>query len=84
MQNLFLILNIPTTASADDARRAFVRLAKIYHPDKVGGSAEKFKEISAAYESVKKYIAERSAPFQQYVYVNYGNGSGYGFYYTSI
>ena len=47
------ILGVPHSASADDIKKAFRRLARIHHPDvaknKVAGEA-KFKEINEAYE----------------------------------
>lgn len=45
-------LGVPRTASADDIKRAFRRLAMQYHPDrnKEPGAEEKFKEINEAYE----------------------------------
>ncbi len=44
---------MPRTASADEIRRAFRKLAKQYHPDKNQGdkkAEERFKQISAAFD----------------------------------
>jgi curved DNA-binding protein len=52
-RDLYEILGVPRTASADDIRKAYRRLAKKYHPDMNPGdrkAEEKFKEISFAYE----------------------------------
>jgi molecular chaperone DnaJ len=45
------ILGIPKSASKDDIKNAYRKLALQYHPDrnKAAGSEEKFKEISEAY-----------------------------------
>src|SRR5471032_767551 len=46
-------LGVPRTATADDIKKAFRKLARIHHPDvaknKAAGEA-KFKEINEAYE----------------------------------
>jgi len=46
-------LGIAKTASADEIKRAYRKLAVKYHPDKNPGdkaAEEKFKEVSKAYE----------------------------------
>jgi DnaJ-class molecular chaperone len=52
-QDPYLELGVPRTASADELRRAFRKLAKKYHPDANQGdksAEEKFKRISAAFD----------------------------------
>jgi molecular chaperone DnaJ len=52
-RDLYEILGIPRTASAEDVKKAFRRLAKKFHPDVNPGNKEaeeRFKEINAAYE----------------------------------
>lgn len=44
-------LQIPTTATQDDIKRAFRVMAHKHHPDK-GGNTEKFKEINQAYQEI--------------------------------
>ena len=52
-KDYYKILGIPRSASQDDIKKAFRKLAREYHPDvakdKKGGEA-KFKEINEAYE----------------------------------
>lgn len=54
---LYEVLNVGATANENEVRKAYYKLAKIYHPDKIrseGGdkeaAEEKFKEIKFAYE----------------------------------
>lgn len=52
MQNPYKVLGINEGASADEAKKAYRKLAQKYHPDKTGGDEEKFKEISEAYQRI--------------------------------
>ncbi len=49
MKDYYDILGVPKTASEDDIKKAFRKLAHKYHPDKKGGDEQKFKEVSEAY-----------------------------------
>jgi len=49
MSNLYQILGLEKSASADDIKRAYKKLAVQNHPDK-GGDEKKFQEISNAYD----------------------------------
>src|SRR5580700_2050687 len=48
-KNYYEILGIEKSASKDDIKKAFRKLAHQYHPDKKGGDAGKFKEVNEAY-----------------------------------
>ncbi|MFZ3019993.1 MAG: DnaJ C-terminal domain-containing protein [Minisyncoccia bacterium] len=48
-KDYYKILGVDKKATKDDIKKAFRKLAHEYHPDKKGGSAEKFKEASEAY-----------------------------------
>jgi curved DNA-binding protein len=70
----YKILGISKTASADEIKKAYRKLAVQYHPDKNPGSKEaetKFKEINEAYAVLsdekkrKEYDTYGSAGFQQ-------------------
>jgi hypothetical protein len=52
MADPFSTLGIPSSATTDEARAAYRKLASKHHPDK-GGNAEKFKEVKAAFESIE-------------------------------
>ena len=55
MKDYYKILEITTTATKDEIKKAYRKLAKQFHPDKNGGNKEaevKFKEIAEAYETL--------------------------------
>ncbi len=49
-KDYYKILGIEKTASVDDIKAAFRKLAHQHHPDKAGGNAEKFKEANEAFQ----------------------------------
>jgi molecular chaperone DnaJ len=48
-KDYYVILGVPKTASTDEIKKAFYKLAHKYHPDK-GGDTAKFKEVNEAYQ----------------------------------
>lgn len=54
------VLNITFDTSKKDARRAFMRLARLHHPDK-GGNTATFQRLTAAYEHVTNDAIRESA-----------------------
>ena len=54
-QDYYEALEVPRTASSEDIRRAYRRLARKYHPDvnKEPGAEDRFKHISEAYEVLR-------------------------------
>jgi len=60
MKNYYELLGIAKTATEEEIKSAFRKLAHKYHPDKKGGDEKKFKEVSEAYSvlSDKKKRAE--------------------------
>lgn len=55
-QSLYDILGVAKEAEAEEIRKAYIKLAHKYHPDKTGGdkaAEEKLKEINAAYDTLK-------------------------------
>ncbi|HPW44178.1 MAG TPA: DnaJ domain-containing protein, partial [bacterium] len=66
----YQILGVSKTASAEEIKKAFRKLAHQYHPDKASGNEAKFKEINEAYQVLSdqdkraKYDRFGSAAFQ--------------------
>lgn len=49
-KDYYQTLGVDKTASDEEIKKAFRKLAHQYHPDKNSGSADKFKEINEAYQ----------------------------------
>lgn len=50
----YRVLGLPPNADSGRVRKAFRELAKIFHPDRTGGSGEHFLKISRAYEEISR------------------------------
>jgi molecular chaperone DnaJ len=72
-KDLYSILGVSKSASADEIKRAYRKLAHQYHPDKNNGDDTKFKEINEAYQVL-------SDPQKKSRYDQFGtaDASGYG------
>jgi molecular chaperone DnaJ len=58
------ILGVSKSATADEIKRAYRKLAMQHHPDKHGGDDSQFKELSEAYEVLKD--DQKRAGYDQY------------------
>src|SRR2546423_4695209 len=82
-RDLYEVLGVPRSASADDIKKAYRKLARQYHPDvnREDGAEDKFKEIAAAYEVLSD--EQKRARYDQFGHagVNPGMGGfeGFGF-----
>ena len=62
----YKVLGVPPTASDDDIKEAYRKLARKYHPDKYSDSdlkelaEEKMKDINAAYEEIQQIRSGKS------------------------
>jgi molecular chaperone DnaJ len=50
MKDYYSILGVSKTASEEEVKKAYRKLAHQHHPDKAGGNEAKFKEINEAYQ----------------------------------
>lgn len=50
MKDYYKILGVEHSASEEDIKKAYRRLAHKHHPDKPGGDEKRFKEINEAYQ----------------------------------
>lgn len=54
LEHCYKLLNVKSTCSDDELREAYLRLAKVYHPDTSNQSSnsKKFTEIENAYRRI--------------------------------
>lgn len=78
-KSLYETLDVSSTASADEIKKAYRRLARKYHPDinKEPGAEEKFKEINAAYEILSD--EKKRAQYDQFGDSMFGDQSFHDF-----
>jgi DnaJ-class molecular chaperone len=58
----YQILGVARSATNEEIKKAYRKLAQQYHPDKPGGNAEQFKEINSAYKSLMDGTASNDTP----------------------
>ena len=75
MENFYEVLGISKTASEEEIKKAYRQLSLKHHPDR-GGDAEKFKQLSEAYETLsdpskkQQYDYQGSNPFETEINAN--------------
>ncbi len=75
-RDYYEVLGVSKSASADELKKAYRRLAVQHHPDKEGGSEEKFKEVSEAYDVLKD--SQKRQRYDQFGHAGVGGASGGG------
>jgi len=77
-KDYYEILGVNRSATKDEIKKAFYKLAHKHHPDKKEGNEAKFKEVNEAYQ-VLSDDAKR-AKYDQFghQYANMGGGAGQG------
>jgi molecular chaperone DnaJ len=76
-QDFYDLLGVPRTASADDLKKAYRKLAMQHHPDRNPdnkASEAKFKAISEAYEVLKD--DQKRAAYDRFGHAAFENGGG--------
>jgi len=75
-RDYYALLGVQKSASKDDIKKAFHKLAHKFHPDKKEGDADKFKEVSEAYSILSD--DKKRAEYDSYGRVFGGGGPGAG------
>jgi molecular chaperone DnaJ len=78
-RDYYEVLGVARSASEEEIKKAFRRLAKQYHPDanKEQGAEARFIEINEAYEILSD--PQKRAAYDRYGHAAVGNGTGAGF-----
>jgi curved DNA-binding protein len=84
MKNYYDILGVKTSATQDEIKRAYRKLASQHHPDK-GGDVAKFQEIEQAYRTLSDPQARAQYDNPQPNFGNFGvHGQNTGFDFDTI
>ncbi len=73
-KDYYEILGVTKTATKDDIKKAFHKMAHKYHPDKSGGDEARFKEVNEAYQILSD--EKKRAQYDQYGQTFDGAGPG--------
>lgn len=71
-KDYYAILGVVKSATEDDIKKAYRKLAHQYHPDKTGGDDKKFKEINEAYQVLSDKT--RRAQYDRFGTADFGAG----------
>lgn len=72
MKDYYKILGLEKTATDEEIKQAYRKLAHQYHPDKAHGNSDKFKEINEAYQTLSN--KEKRAQYDRFGRVFDGQG----------
>jgi len=85
MADFYETLGVAKTASDDEIKKAYRKLAMTYHPDRNGGSKEaeeKFKSITEAYDVLRD--PQKRAAFDRYGEAGLRGGGGAGYHHVDL
>lgn len=77
-KDYYNVLGVEKSASKDDIKKAFYKLAAKYHPDKKGGDEAKFKEINEAYQTLSDDKKRKEYDTYGQTFNGQGGPSGFG------
>jgi hypothetical protein len=81
----YKVLGVDPTASDDDVKQAYRKLARKYHPDKYADgdlkelAEEKMKEVNMAYEEIQRIRSSKGSQGGYNSYNNANSGGGYNY-----
>ena len=73
-KDYYEILGVKKSASQEEVKKAYRKLAHQHHPDKKGGDEKKFKEINEAYQILGD--DQKRAQYDQFGSAAFGQGGG--------
>jgi len=84
VSDFYSLLGVPRTASLDDIKKAYRKLALEYHPDRNSSpdAEEKFKEITEAYEVLRD--PQSRASYDRFGRAPKGRGAGFDFHHVDL
>lgn len=77
-KDYYEILGVNKSASKDEIKKAFYKLAHKHHPDKKEGNEAKFKEVNEAYQVLSDDSKRAKYDQHGHQYANMGGGPNYG------
>jgi molecular chaperone DnaJ len=84
MSDFYAVLSVERTASDDEIKKAYRKLAMTYHPDRNGGAKEaeeKFKSITEAYDVLRD--PQKRAAYDRYGEAGLRSGGG-GYHHVDL
>src|SRR5437867_253052 len=85
MADFYSVLGVQRSASDDDIKKAYRKLAMQYHPDRNNGSKdaeERFKEITEAYDVLRD--PQKRAVYDRYGEAGLRGGGAGGFHHVDL
>ncbi len=85
MADFYEVLGVDRTAADDDIKKAYRKLAMVYHPDRNGGAKEaeeKFKSITEAYDVLRD--PQKRAAYDRYGEAGLRGSGGAGFHHVDL